>query len=344
MNTLRYWSSQYLQEVVSLWDRFWFTPCLPHTLAAIRIATGLMLVYTHVVLATRLMAFLGPSAWITNEAVAQLHSQDYAWSYLWYIDQPAVLWAHQILVILVTLAFACGLFTRITAPLAWAFQLMYMHRLTGALFGLDQMTTMLTMYLMITPCGAVWSLDAWLRKRRLDARDEASQSASTSKTASSKTASPSNGHASRCLEWFPSADESIAANIGTRLLQLHLCIIYLFGGVSKMRGEMWWDGTALWFAVSNYEYQSLDMTWLAGYPLAFAALTHLTIVWETFYCALVWPKITRPFVIGIAFAVHGGIALALGMITFGTTMIIANCIFIPPAFFRWLHDGRPRRT
>lgn len=329
-NQLRTWTIEYLQDARSLWDRFWFTPCLPHTLAAIRIATGLMLLYTHLVLATRLMSFIGPDAWITNEAIQQLHAQDYAWSYLWYLNNPAILWLHQIVTIVVTLCFACGLFTRITAPVAWGLQLMYMHRLTGALFGLDQMTTMLTMYLMLTPCGAIWSVDAWLRKRREDRLCHESQESP-----------PPTDQPNAITKWLlPSARASVAANIGTRLLQLHLCIIYLFGGVSKMRGEMWWDGTALWFAVSNYEYQSLDMTWIASYPIAFAALTHLTIVWETFYCALVWPKLTRPFVIATAFAVHGGIALALGMITFGTTMIIANCIFIPPRFFQWLHDRR----
>ena len=30
------------------------------------------------------------------------------------------------------------------------------------------MTTMLTMYLMLTPCGSVWSFDAWLRNRQTD--------------------------------------------------------------------------------------------------------------------------------------------------------------------------------
>ena len=306
--TRSHWIVDYLRDIVRLWDQFWFTPCLPHTLAAIRIATGLMLLYTHLVLGTRLLAFLGADAWVTGQAAATLHANDYAWSYLWYVDNPTILWLHHGLTMLVTLCFACGLMSRITIPLAWFLQLMYMHRLTGSLFGLDQMTTMLTMYLMLTPCGSVWSVDAWLRNRK------------------AKGADGSMSH----RWWLPKAEPSVAANVGTRLLQLHLCVIYLFGGVSKMRGEMWWDGTALWFAVSNYESQSLDMTWIVRYPLFFAALSHLTVFWETFYCALVWPRITRPLVIATAFMVHGGIAAALGMITFGTTMIIANCIFISP--------------
>ncbi len=67
--------------------------------------------------------------------------------------------------------------------------------------------------------------------------------------------------------------------------------------------------------------------------MLFSALTHVTVFWEVFYCALVWPRLTRPIVLLIAVAVHGGIAMFLGMITFGTMMIVANMIFIEP---HWL--------
>src|SRR5690606_1009347 len=90
------------------------------------------------------------------------------------------------------------------------------------------------------------------------------------------------------------------------------------------------DGTAMWFAAANYEYQSLNLTWLGRFPVVFSALTHLTVFWEVFYCALVWPKLTRPVVLAIAVAVHGGIALFLGMVTFGTIMIVANMAFVSP--------------
>jgi hypothetical protein len=69
-------------------------------------------------------------------------------------------------------------------------------------------------------------------------------------------------------------------------------VIYLFGGISKLRGDMWWDGSAVWFALANAEYQSLDLTWLARFRWA--------------------------------------IALALGMPTFGLAMIIANLAFVSP--------------
>jgi hypothetical protein len=139
----------------------------------------------------------------------------------------------------------------------------------------------------------------------------------------------------RRLAWLlPDDSPSSATTIATRLIQIHLCIVYLFGGLWKARGTSWWDGTAIWFAISNAQYQSIDVTWIGRFPRLFSALAHITVFWEIFYCALVWPKLTRPIVLAIAVAVHGGIALFLGMITFGTIMIVANMAFLSPAIFQ----------
>ena len=309
----------WIGSCVAAWDGFWFTPRLPQTLSALRICTGLMLLYTHLVLATDLSSFVGGEAWINNELARQLHDGTYTpanWgrSYLWNISNPLVLWLHQAVTIGVTAAFVVGFMTRFTAPAAWFLQLMYIHRLTGALFGLDQIVTYCAMYLMLAPSGACYSVDAVLRKKLNQRRSE-----------------------SGLLRWLlPDAGPSVSANLATRLLQIHVCVIYLFGGLAKACGETWWDGTAVWFAVANYEYQSLDLTFLSSYPSVFSALTHVTLFWEIYYCALVWPRLTRPIVLAIAVAVHGGIALFLGMITFGTMMIAANMIFVKPEWLPWV--------
>ncbi len=298
-----------------LWDRFWFTPRSPYMVSVLRITTGMFLLYSHLVLATDLMSFIGPQAWVNPELAQSLHDgrfgeSDWGRSYLWYIESSVLLWLHHLLAILVTFAFTIGFCTRITAPITWLIQLVYIHRLTGSLFGLDQIITYMAMYLSIAPCGAYFSVDRRIRGRLGDKLDT-----------------------SRKLRWlFPDTTPSVAANIATRLLQLHLCVIYLFGGLAKARGQSWWDGTAMWFAVGNYEYQSLDMTWLARYPRVFSLLTHVTLFWEVFYCFLIWPRLLRPLTLFLAFAVHGGIALFMGMTTFGLAMICANAIFIEPAW------------
>jgi hypothetical protein len=295
--TRRHW----LAPLIEAWDRFWFTPSQPHTLAMIRILAGAMLFYTHFALTFDLLAFLGQDAWINRNTALLLNQGPdggaWIWSHLYYFDSPAALWTAHLAALLVLAMFTAGLFTRVTGVLSFVITLSYCHRLTGALFGLDQINLFLAMYLMLAPCGSVWSLDRWLARRR-------------------------------GISDPPPA--STGVTVATRLLQLHLCVMYLFGGIDKAKGEFWWDGSAVWYAIANLEYQSLNLTWLVRQPWLIALLTHLTLFWETFYPVLIWPKLTRPIFLAMAFAVHGGIALALGMKTFGLAMIIANLAFMSP--------------
>ncbi len=300
------WLASFAREWLDGWNLFWFAPRAPETLALIRICCGAMIAYIHCVWISLLPSFMGRSAWINGETIRQLHSQDWAWSWLFYIESPGWIFLHLAVAVLASICMTVGLLTRVAVPLTWWMTLMVCHRMTGALFGLDQVVMMLSMYLMWSRCGSVWSVDAWLARRHNFLR--------------------------------PSPAPCEANNIATRLIQLHLCVIYLFGGLSKMRGEMWWDGSAIWFSIVNYEYQSLDVTWLGNFPILIGLMTGATIFWETFYCCLIWPRLTRPLTLCMAFFVHGGICVALGMWTFGTMMIVANFVFLSPDRVRRIVD------
>jgi hypothetical protein len=192
-----------------------------------------------------------------------------------------------------------GFASRWTIPIAWLATLLTAHRLAPFTFGLDQVVLMLAMYLCIGNSSDVWSVDARMRRGEEPA-----------------------------FTWNNT--------LATRLIQLHLCVIYLFGGLGKLRGWMWWDGSAMWFSAASYEYQSLPLTWIGSMPTVGSILTHLTLAWEFSYAALVWPLWTRRWMLAMAILVHGGIAIHLGMITFGAMMIVANLAFVEPSSLeRW---------
>jgi hypothetical protein len=126
-----------------------------------------------------------------------------------------------------------------------------------------------------------------------------------------------------------------------------MCIIYLFSAIGKLQGYDWPAGVASWLSFDMLEYRSrwglFDMTWTANHPLFLNFITHLTVFWELSYCALVWPALTRPWVLGMAILVHGGIALFLGMPTFGLVMLIGNLAFVSPKTVRKFFDPLARR-
>ena len=81
MSTLR----NYFTRVFDQWDQFFFTPRDPALLGLIRIATGLMLVYTYVVWGSDLDSFFGEHAWLDGELVRQTQSESYQYSFWWFV-------------------------------------------------------------------------------------------------------------------------------------------------------------------------------------------------------------------------------------------------------------------
>ena len=299
----------FFRETWLAWNRFWFTPADPATLCLLRLLAGSLLFYTHLVWSLELDAFLGPNGWVPVEYLREIHTlpgsdapQWSVWSVFFWIDQPWQLWCIHIVALFVFLCLMLGLFSRTTAVLGFLLAVCYAHRISpGAFFGLDKVNCMMALYMMLGPCGARYSLDSVRRLRRGDTAP---------------------------------VTPSTSANIAIRLIQLHLCIIYLFTALAKLEGPNWKAGTAVWWAVANYEYQSIDLTWLADWPVLVALVTHGTVFWELSYCFLVWNRYFKPWVLWMAMAVHGGIALCMGMVTFGLGMIYANLSFLKPETVR----------
>jgi hypothetical protein len=312
----------YATDVWDAWSNFWFAPTDPSTLSAIRVLTGAMLFYTHLVWSFDLQGFFGRDGWLpmsfmdTVEQYQNGGPEGYTrlnWTYFHYIDSPTLLWIVHVLALVVFFFLMIGFFSRTMSVLAYVAAVSYANRVTpGAYFGLDKINCLLAMYLIIGPCGARYSIDRIWRLRK----------------GAPKEITP-----------------SIGANLAIRLIQIHMCIIYLFSALGKLQGESWWNGEAVWFSSANLEYQYLvDMTWLAHYPWLVAILTHATVYWELTYSALVWPRLTRPWVLFMAVLVHGGICVAYGMPTFGLVMLIGNLAFVSPATVRRLLDPAAARV
>jgi hypothetical protein len=279
------------------WDAFWFRPADPTLLGLLRILTGLMLVYTHAVWGRVLPEFFGPGGWLNERLVRTLSAGSYGYSFWWLVPDGWMWQAYAISMVLLAM-FTVGLWTRVTSVLAFLVTVSYAYRVPAATFGLDQINAMLTLYLAIGPSGQALSVDRWLAVRR--------------GRASSVGPEPSAG-----------------ANLALRLINVHMCVIYFFAGASKLQGAAWWTGEAMWRAFANLEYQSIDMTWLAWHPRLLEFVTHVSVLWELTFCALVWRPRLRPLVLAGAVVLHVGIGACLGMWTFGLIMLVGCTSFLP---------------
>jgi hypothetical protein len=107
-----------------------------------------------------------------------------------------------------------------------------------------------------------------------------------------------------------------------RVLQFHICIVYLASGIEKAIGEQWWNGEAIWQTLMQSQFSRFDMHGLAAYPWLAKLICWSTLLTECGYPFLVWFKRARPYAYGAVVALHLGIAIFMGLELFAGIMII----------------------
>ncbi len=137
-----------------------------------------------------------------------------------------------------------------------------------------------------------------------------------------------------------------------RLLQLHLCIIYFFGGLGKAMGVTWWNGEAAWKAM-NQPYHVAEapsiIGWLGQFPALWTVGGVIVVVLELGYPLFIWVAHTRRYWLYATVAMHTGIALFLGLFHFSAVMILLNLVAFHYAYLddttQPVHpsDGEPSR-
>ena len=293
-----------VRRVGRAWDRFFFEKADPRPLGLIRIVVGLLLLWSLGWLGTDLRGLLGSHGWIDQATLHEARHSDWVWS-LWDFVPDRLLglaWAGSMLLLLL---FTLGVAGKITAPLAWAIAVSTTRRNPFILHGFDQILTLWSFYLAVCLASSqAFSVDRWLTRRRGGPEQP---------------------------------QPSIPANLGLRMIQLNLALIYGAAGIAKLRGMSWWDGSALIKTLGNAEFRPFDLTWILAAPAGvyfLNLLTHLAMWTEVLYPVFIWKKATRPIVLGAVVLMHAGIALTMGLTEFSLVMLAANL-----AFVRWPAKG-----
>jgi predicted DCC family thiol-disulfide oxidoreductase YuxK len=307
------------------WNGFFFTPSDPTALGLIRVATGLLAFWSLLVFGLDLVDYFGADGWADPTIVRlfQGERQPLAWSF-WFSVSDAWLRPVWLGCLAILAIYTVGLFSRVTAVLAWVIVISTVRRVPIALFGFDQIISMLTLYVAATGAsGQAVSLDRFIRRFR------------EVKEAAGRTGGRRVGPAE------PGAPApTVSANLALRLIQLHLVLIYGMAGLAKLQGPSWWNGTALWGTMTAAEFVVANFTFLAAYPLVINFLTHVSLAIEVLYPVLIWVRVGRPLMLAAVVALHLGIAaMSPGLTEFGLAMIAANLAFVSGAWLRSLATG-----
>jgi len=132
----------------------------------------------------------------------------------------------------------------------------------------------------------------------------------------------------------------VAANVVIRLIQVHMCIVYLAAGAAKLQGSAWWDGTAVYLTLLTHELAPMDLRWIAARDWLWQGIglagNAFTLAFELSFVFLVWHRLWRPVVLAAAVVMHLGIAVSMGLGAFSLAMLIGCLAFVPPWVLRSL--------
>lgn len=122
----------------------------------------------------------------------------------------------------------------------------------------------------------------------------------------------------------------LLSRVMVRMSQVHLSVIYFYTGLEKLRGPAWWEGSALWTALSNPQMTSLDFTWLHQFPGVIASMSHGTVLFELMFLPLVWNPHTRKWILSVGIVFHFGIAGIMDLWGFSAVMVSQYLLWVCP--------------
>lgn len=192
-----------------------------------------------------------------------------------------------------------GWHSRISAVVAWLTHFTMNMSGNASIYGVDMFANIALFYCIWFPVGHALSLDL------------------------------SNGKVSG----KPSAD----ARLSLRVLQIHLCIVYLSSGIEKASGAQWLNGEAIWRSLIRPDLGQVDFTWLASVPVIAIILCWGTLFVEIGYALFVWIPKTRKLMAMATIGLHAGIGLFMGLWSFSALMITLT-------FAAFMVSGEPKAT
>jgi hypothetical protein len=262
-----------------------------------------------------------------------------AWSIWFHVTNPAAMSMIHALVVLVAFLFTIGFCTRVTSVLIWMTSLWYIHRNPILLFGVDTMMVILLLYLMIGSSGAALSVDRLIARWWSKAKPRV-----VNRWRALWGRPPWPESEIQPAVYCPTPVPTVSANFAMRMLQVHLCIIYLVSGISKLQGPAWWGGTAVWGTLANFEFAPMAfeinhiqvynqfLRFLGGRQVLLDSFLTgaciFTVAFELGYAFLIWRPSTRWLFLAGAVILHGFIGLLMGLKTFSLIMLVMNMGFL----------------
>jgi len=316
--TLIRWGRGALAGCGRSWSGFWFEsqPTTPLELARIGIGAAMLL---HYAFATPYLFDLwGEAGWMPYEQVMVTYDP-WKQSLFFYFNAPWQLLAFHVFFLFCCAAFMVGWRTSWVKWVLLVGQISYDYRSPSLSYGVDKILACLLLLLCLAPIGQAVSLD---RARAL-------------RLIKNTTRNPEATLPRYSSPWTGAC---------TRLMQIQMAVLFFFSAVSKLRGDDWWSGDAVWVVfTTNEHYNRFVLEFLASQYWLVNVATYGTILIELAYPFLIWQRHTRPYLLVDALLLHVMFAVLMGLFYFSFVMMMGHMSFVYPEWLARLGHAWKRR-
>ena len=290
------------------WDEFWFKPVDTISLSLFRFCFCSVLLVMYLIRFFDIRIFFYESGLMSSNSAKALHQFHTHKAFDFILSSDTLIYLCYLLFIIILFLMVLGVANRLLMAVAFVLHLVFLQRNPSILFGADVIATFWLFYLIFSNSNKqVRWIHYFLSKKKGLISDRTEKG-----------------------DWLNT--------ISLRFIQIQLCIIYMFSGLEKLKGSSWWEGTAIWEALSFYDFALFDFSFLLSVPLLSSAIVVFTVLFEIYFPVLVWvPKLRKTLLIlGLLF--HLGIGLSLNIYFFSLIMLSAYILFIPAeSLKRFLH-------
>ncbi len=291
----------FVHAIWNSWDRFFFGPISFLPVGVFRFVFGLNLLIMYSLRIKDWRFFFTDEGFISAENAMKIVPEFYEPLFTWYPTTPALSLGLHVVFLVTILLLMLGLWGRWMACLTLILHLAFMQRNFSIIYGADLVSTFFLFGLAFTENDRRFSLRSYFAK-------------------------------GQPREIKPVSH--IFSTVGVRLIQIQLCVIYGFTGLEKLKGNSWWEGTAVWAVLGNQQIMLFDTSWLKSVPLLIAAMTYSTLIFEIYFPVLVWLKVAKRWTLLFGALLHTMIAVTVGLFFFSLAMISTYLIFLDPAWLR----------
>ena len=273
------------------WQQFWFAPIPTHVYAMLRIAFGLVGCMTLV--GVRDVSMF----WDLNGLVPVGHNglgvKVFLLQHGLGSDFGRILY---VCTVASFLSMIVGFQSNMSVLLALLLSLVQVAWNYLPLSGADAALRAFLFCLMWADSGAVWSVDAWLTRKRSDA---------------------------------PPTETSYAI-APLRLMRFQVALIYLNAGLWKFSNPYWRDGSAVHYVLESNLYHRFPNMVPVTFDWVIPLLTYGTLAWELSFAFFLLFRPTRRVAIALGVLMHVGMLLTIEIGPFHWMMLASYLAFLDP--------------